>query len=275
MAVSLASDLAHCNDLSDWANFGMAQVLGYTLINSTVALAGYYAAAFTVDKPWMGRRRMQVMDCLFILLEQVTLCLVQLNDLVPWLCACVVCWEASWCHFGNRRTFSFVAMQIMGFAWMAVLFLLCAWGYQRLTQPSHLWIFRALYYLSRSAPPALSSCNGLRVATDCQVAKDGHERAHVVGPVSLQLLWAVGPKRHHMAAPIGEHRASCRLQHVLAPNGQLCPAFSARIIMTTVDNPQELFPTETRAMSHGLAAATGKVQLQPPHLAQTARPLRA
>jgi hypothetical protein len=35
-------------------------VLGYTLINSTVALVGYYAAAFTVDKPWMGRRRMQV-----------------------------------------------------------------------------------------------------------------------------------------------------------------------------------------------------------------------
>jgi hypothetical protein len=44
-----------------------------------------------------------------------------------------------------------VAMQIMGFGWMFVLFLLCAWQYQRLTQPSHLWIFRALYYLSRSA----------------------------------------------------------------------------------------------------------------------------
>ena len=38
----------------------VAQVLGFTLINSTVALAGYYAAAFTVDKAWMGRRRMQV-----------------------------------------------------------------------------------------------------------------------------------------------------------------------------------------------------------------------
>lgn len=73
------------------------QVLGFTLINSTVALVGYYAAAFTVDKAWMGRRR----------------------------------------------------MQIMGFAWMFVLFMLCAWQYRRLTQPSHLWIFRALYYLSR------------------------------------------------------------------------------------------------------------------------------
>ena len=43
------------------ANLGTVdQVLGFTLINSTVALAGYYAAAFTVDKAWMGRRRMQV-----------------------------------------------------------------------------------------------------------------------------------------------------------------------------------------------------------------------
>ena len=42
-------------------------------------------------------------------------------------------------------------MQIMGFGWMFVLFLLCAWQYERLTQPAHLWIFRALYYLSRSA----------------------------------------------------------------------------------------------------------------------------
>ena len=36
------------------------QVLGWTLVNSTVALAGYYFSAFTVDKPWMGRRRLQV-----------------------------------------------------------------------------------------------------------------------------------------------------------------------------------------------------------------------
>lgn len=34
-------------------------MLGWTLVNSTVSLAGYYAAAFTVDKAWMGRRRMQ------------------------------------------------------------------------------------------------------------------------------------------------------------------------------------------------------------------------
>ena len=35
-------------------------VLGWTLVNSTVALAGYYFSAFTVDKRWMGRRRLQV-----------------------------------------------------------------------------------------------------------------------------------------------------------------------------------------------------------------------
>ena len=34
--------------------------LEWTLLNSTVALAGYYFAAFTIDKRWMGRSRMQV-----------------------------------------------------------------------------------------------------------------------------------------------------------------------------------------------------------------------
>lgn len=92
----LESHHLHQNTLSA-SRSCCSQVLGFTLINSTVALAGYYFAAFTVDRPWMGRRR----------------------------------------------------MQIMGFAWMFVLFMLCAWQYQRLTQPSHLWIFRALYYLSR------------------------------------------------------------------------------------------------------------------------------
>ena len=39
----------------------LIQVLEWTLLNSSVALVGYYFAAFTVDKPWMGRMRMQVM----------------------------------------------------------------------------------------------------------------------------------------------------------------------------------------------------------------------
>lgn len=35
-------------------------LLQFNLLNSSVALIGYYAAAFTIDKAWMGRRRMQV-----------------------------------------------------------------------------------------------------------------------------------------------------------------------------------------------------------------------
>lgn len=37
------------------------QVLEWTLLNSAVALVGYYFAAFTIDRPWMGRMRMQNM----------------------------------------------------------------------------------------------------------------------------------------------------------------------------------------------------------------------
>lgn len=36
-------------------------MLEWTLLNSAVALCGYYFAAFTIDKPWMGRMRMQCM----------------------------------------------------------------------------------------------------------------------------------------------------------------------------------------------------------------------
>ena len=35
-------------------------LLQFNLLNSSVALVGYYFAAFTIDRPWMGRRRMQV-----------------------------------------------------------------------------------------------------------------------------------------------------------------------------------------------------------------------
>src|SRR5690242_10900574 len=37
------------------------QVLLWTSLNSLVALIGYYFAAFTVDKTWMGRTRLQAM----------------------------------------------------------------------------------------------------------------------------------------------------------------------------------------------------------------------
>lgn len=38
----------------------LVPLLEYNLLNSSVALFGYYFAAFTIDKLWMGRRRMQV-----------------------------------------------------------------------------------------------------------------------------------------------------------------------------------------------------------------------
>lgn len=73
----------------------LIQVLEWTLLNSTVALVGYYFAAFTIDRPWMGRTR----------------------------------------------------MQSMGFAWMGVLFLICAADYTHLTKGGIHW-FQFLYYFS-------------------------------------------------------------------------------------------------------------------------------
>ncbi len=35
------------------------QVLEWTLLNSFVAYVGYILAAYTIDKPWMGRMRLQ------------------------------------------------------------------------------------------------------------------------------------------------------------------------------------------------------------------------
>ena len=42
------------------------QILLWTCLNSLVALVGYYFAAFTIDKPWMGRTRMQAQGFLWI-----------------------------------------------------------------------------------------------------------------------------------------------------------------------------------------------------------------
>ncbi|KAG2495268.1 hypothetical protein HYH03_006541 [Edaphochlamys debaryana] len=72
------------------------QVLEWTLLNSAVALVGYYFAAFTIDRPWMGRMRMQV----------------------------------------------------MGFTWMFVLFLICAVQYNELIKPQWIHAFQFLYYFS-------------------------------------------------------------------------------------------------------------------------------
>ena len=42
------------------------EILLWTSLNSLVALFGYYFAAFTIDKQWMGRTRMQMMGFLWI-----------------------------------------------------------------------------------------------------------------------------------------------------------------------------------------------------------------
>lgn len=42
----------------------LVQQLEFNLLNSSVALWGYYIAAFTIDLPWMGRRRMQARHAL-------------------------------------------------------------------------------------------------------------------------------------------------------------------------------------------------------------------
>ncbi|GIL71055.1 hypothetical protein Vretifemale_1695 [Volvox reticuliferus] len=72
------------------------QVLEWTLLNSAVALVGYYFAAFTIDHRWMGRMR----------------------------------------------------MQMMGFSWMFVLFLICAVHYDALRTPKYIHTFQFLYYFS-------------------------------------------------------------------------------------------------------------------------------
>ncbi len=40
----------------------------YTLLNAAVSLVGYYVAAMTIDKPWMGRVRMQNMGFLMLMI---------------------------------------------------------------------------------------------------------------------------------------------------------------------------------------------------------------
>lgn len=45
---------------------GLLEALEWTLLNSAVALVGYYFAAFTIDRTWMGRMRMQAMGFLWM-----------------------------------------------------------------------------------------------------------------------------------------------------------------------------------------------------------------
>ena len=106
--------------------------LEWALLNSTVALCGYYFAAFTIDKPWMGRRFMQAMvsDALWGRMSsqscQQPLRRQPRSHLAPMLTCC---------------------LPPQGFAWMAVLFMICAGLYHTLiTEQIH--VFQFLYFFS-------------------------------------------------------------------------------------------------------------------------------
>lgn len=45
-------------------------LLEYNMLNSSVAFVGYYVAAYTIDLPYIGRRRMQVFPLGLDLLPQ-------------------------------------------------------------------------------------------------------------------------------------------------------------------------------------------------------------
>lgn len=49
-------------------------LLEYNMLNSTVALVGYYVAAYTIDLPYIGRRRMQVNSAFAHPLDDPTIC---------------------------------------------------------------------------------------------------------------------------------------------------------------------------------------------------------
>eukprot|EP00884_Botryococcus_braunii_P001670 jgi/Botrbrau1/11503/Bobra.0198s0001.1 len=53
----------------------------WTFLNSGVALIGYYFAAFTVDRRWMGRLRMQIMGFFFVTVIFL-MCAIFYGDLV-------------------------------------------------------------------------------------------------------------------------------------------------------------------------------------------------
>ncbi|GAQ81972.1 phosphate transporter [Klebsormidium nitens] len=89
----------------------LIQTLEYTLLNSVIAYVGYFFAAFTIDRRWMGRTR----------------------------------------------------MQIMGFAFIFVLFLLCSIYYDSLTSKKYIGVFEFLYFFSSFWGQA--SAHGIAAAT--------------------------------------------------------------------------------------------------------------
>jgi len=131
----------------------LVQQLEFNLLNSSVALWGYYAAAFTIDLPWMGRRRMQAraparpggkcwrktVNCPAYRMNRARR---GRSDGGATETPCSALWVqlirfGSWCA------------QVMGFGWLLVLFLACGLAFGPLTaSAAGLRGFQTLYFIS-------------------------------------------------------------------------------------------------------------------------------
>jgi len=175
-----------------------------------------------------------------------------------------------------------VRLQIMGFCWVFVIFLVCAIAYNDLVKPQYIQAFQVR---ARS----LLDCYVLACLTACRPEVLSLVRARAV-PVLLLVL--LGPVRSGAPPPclccpckamcLGSGLDHCRVAPAVVdgsvaalPRTTACKhccrraeriAAAARLTRTGnhVQNattwmlPGEIFPTEVRATCHGISAATGK-----------------
>eukprot|EP00889_Picochlorum_renovo_P006677 jgi/Picre1/33707/NNA_001186.t1 len=86
----------------------------WTLLNSTVALAGYFCAAFLVDKPWYGRVRMQAIgfSMMFILFLMCGIFYSQLVEDHIHVFQFLYFFSSFWNQFGPNATTWLVAGEV-------------------------------------------------------------------------------------------------------------------------------------------------------------------
>lgn len=215
------------------------QVLEWTLLNSAVALVGYYFAAFTIDRPWMGRTRMQSMGFLWMGERHARPGLgshLQPAHTVAWAAGSGTVWllpqAAPLPRLGVERPLLLPSSA-------GVLFLICAADYTHLTAGGIHW-FQFLYYFS-------SFWGGWRQGGHYGTVLGGlgwwRQRRHAAlsGP-----CWASGLCTHPL--PLLTLPTRLRPRHA----GQFGPNATTWLL------PAELVPTEMRAQCHGFAAAVGK-----------------
>ena len=72
---------------------GIEKVLEWTLLNSFIAYAGYICAAYSIDKKWMGRMRLQSIG-FFMSFVLFICCGLAYHELIkPGVPVCAVCYE--------------------------------------------------------------------------------------------------------------------------------------------------------------------------------------